>query len=253
MPLWRIRLYRAKRLGMDELTFERDGDTIRGVVARPSGAGPFPALVIIPDVFGVSEHYRDVARRFAAEGFFTYVIDLYSREGAPQLPDMAAVFAWIAALPDARVLADLDGAVRLLSTHADVREEALGITGFCLGGQYALMAACTAPRLRVCVSWYGMLRYAEITALKPASPLDLAAGLRCPYLGLFGAEDGLIPQADVETLRTILARQRQPFEIKLYPGAGHAFFNDARPDTYRPAAAADAFPRAVRFLRQHLA
>jgi len=237
---------------MTELTFARDGDTIRGAAARPAGEGPFPGLILIPDVRGLSEHYRDVARRFAAEGFFTFAIDLYSREGAPELPDMAAVFARIAALPDPRVLADLDGAVRLLAAHPDVRAEAIGITGFCLGGQYALMAACTVAGLRACVSWYGMLRYAELNARKPASPLDLAPRLACPYLGLFGAEDAIIPLADVDALRAILQRERKAFDIRVYPDAGHAFFNDARPDAYRPAAAADAFPRAVGFLRREL-
>jgi carboxymethylenebutenolidase len=236
-----------------ELTFERNGDTVRGVTVRPAGEGPFPGLVLIPDVRGVSPHFVDVARRFAAEGFFTYVIDLYSREGAPQLNDMPAVFAWIAALPDPRVMADLDGAVQALAAHPDVRANAVGITGFCLGGQYALMAACTVERLRACVSWYGMLRYDEHNERKPISPLELAPKLGCPYLGLFGAEDALIPPADVEELRAILAAAGKTFDLHVYPGAGHAFFNDARPDAYRPAAAADAFPRAVAFLRQHLA
>lgn len=235
-----------------ELTFERDGDIIRGYAARPRGDGPFPGLVLIPDVRGLSEHYRDVARRFAAEGFFTYAIDLYSREGAPELPDLPAVFAWIAALPDPRVLADLDGAVQRLAAHPDVRSNAIGITGFCMGGQYALMAACSVDRLAACVSWYGMVRYAERNARKPASPLDLAPQLHCPYLGLFGAEDAIIPLADVEELGAILARTGKRFTIHTYAGAGHAFFNDTRPDAYRPDAAADAFPRAVRFLRDHL-
>jgi carboxymethylenebutenolidase len=237
---------------METITFPRDGATIRGVAARPSGAGPFPGLLLIPDVRGVSPHYEDVARRFAAEGFFTYVIDIYSREGAPALPDMAAVFTHIAALPDPRVLADLDAAVRMLAARPEVRADSIGITGFCLGGQYALMAACGAAPLRACVSWYGMLRYVTTNALKPASPLDLAPQLGCPYLGLFGAEDGLIPPPDVEELRAILSRTGKTFDIHVYPGAGHAFFNDARPDTYHPVAAADAFPRAIRFLHEHL-
>jgi carboxymethylenebutenolidase len=234
------------------ITFQRDGDPIRLTAVRPDGAGPFPGLVLIPDVRGVSDHYLDVAARFAREGFFTAVIDLYSREGAPELTDMPAVFAWIAALPDPRVLADLEGAVEALAAHAEVRADAVGITGFCLGGQYALMAACRVGRLAACVSWYGMLRYAEHNERKPISPLEMAPQLRCPYLGLFGGEDALIPQADVDELRTILTRAGKTFGIHVYPGAGHAFFNDARPDAYRPAAAADAFPRAVRFLHQHL-
>jgi carboxymethylenebutenolidase len=235
-----------------ELSFRRDGDTLRGYAAWPKRDTAGPGLILIHDVRGLYDHYRDVARRFAAEGFFTFVPDLYSREGAPNLPDMGAVAAWIAKLPDPRVLADIAGARACLAARSEVRPGAIGITGFCLGGQYALMAACSVPGLAACVSWYGMLRYAETNARKPKSPLDLAPGLACPYLGLFGAEDGLIPAADVEELRTILARAGKTFEIKAYPGAGHAFFNDTRADAYRPEAAADAWPRAIAFLRQHL-
>jgi len=236
----------------EALTFQRDGDTIRGYAAIPRGMGPFPGLVLIPDVRGLAEHYRDVGRRLAAEGFFTFVIDLYSREGPPALPDMAAVLRWIEQLPDPRVLADLGGAVQHLAARSDVRADRIGITGFCMGGQYALLAACTVDGLAACVSWYGMLRYAAHSAAKPASPLEVAARLRCPYLGLFGADDTIIPLADVDELRATLQRSRQPHEIIVYPGAGHAFFNDTRPDAYRPAVAAAAWPRVVAFLHEYL-
>ena len=235
-----------------DVTYERDGATLRAYAAAPDAAGRLPALVLIPDVRGVSDHYRDVARRFAGEGFFTLAVDLYSREGAPNLPDMPAVFRFIRALPDTRVLSDLGAAVGYLARRPEVAAAAIGITGFCMGGQYALMAACTVPGLSACVSWYGMLRYDEHDAVKPASPLDLAPELACPYLGLFGEEDALIPNEDVVTLRSILEREGKRFEIVTYPGAGHAFFNDARPDVYRPAAAADAWPRALAFFRKHL-
>jgi len=235
-----------------DLSFERDGDTIHGYAAWPAAAGPHPGLVLIPDVRGLGEHYRDVARRFAAEGFYTFAINLYSREGDPELPDMESVFRWIRNLPDRRVLADLAAATDFVAARPEVKGRRVGITGFCMGGQYALEAACTAPRLEACVSWYGMLRYAENDEIKPASPLQLAPALACPYLGLFGEEDGLIPLADVEELRGILQREGKDFEIVTYPGAGHAFFNDTRADAYRPEAAADAFPRAVSFFRRHL-
>jgi len=227
-------------------------DAVRGYGAWPRTTRPLPGLVLIPDVRGLGEHYRDVARRFAAEGFFTLAVDLYSREGAPDLPDMAAVFRWMRALPDRRVLADLGAAVEHVAGRPEVRADAIGISGFCMGGQYALMAACTVPHLAACVSWYGMLRYAETDDVKPASPLDLAPGLRCPYLGLFGADDAIIPVADVETLLSTLTRTGKTFELQVYPGAGHAFFNDTRPDAYRPEAAADAWQRALVFLRHHL-
>ncbi len=236
-----------------DVTFERAGDRLRGYAAWPAGATSLAGLVIVPDVRGLSDHYRDVARRFAGEGFFALAVDLYSREGAPELPDMDAVFRWMQALPDARVLGDLDAAVAYLAGRPETAGRRIGITGFCMGGQYALMAACTLSRLAACVSWYGMLRHAATSELKPRSALDMAPDLVCPFLGLFGEEDALIPLADVEALRAVLARTGKPFEIVTYPGAGHAFFNDTRPDAFRPAAAADAWGRAVRFLRTHLA
>jgi carboxymethylenebutenolidase len=239
-------------MNTSDVTFEREGAALRGYAAWPGTAGRGPGLVVVPDVRGLSEHYRDVARRLAAEGFFALAVDLYSREGAPDLPDMDAVFRWMRALPDTRVLSDLAAAVGYAGRRPEVDPAAVGITGFCMGGQYAFMAACTVPGLAACVSWYGMLRYAETDALKPASPLDLAHELRCPYLGLFGEDDAIIPLADVAALRAILEREGKRFEIVTYPGAGHAFFNDTRPEMYRPAPAADAWPRALAFLRQHL-
>jgi carboxymethylenebutenolidase len=235
-----------------DVHFERGGDTLRAYAAWPDGDAPVPGLVVVPDVRGLSGHYRDVARRFAAEGFFALAVDLYSREGTPELSSMDAVFRWMRALPDTRVLSDLGAAVGHLARRPEVDARAIGITGFCMGGQYALMAACTVPGLAACVSWYGMLRYAETDAVKPASPLDLAPDLACPYLGLFGEADGIIPLADVDALRAILAREGKRFEIVTYPGAGHAFFNDTRPDAYRPEAARDAWGRALAFLRRHL-
>ncbi len=210
-------------------------------------------MIVIPDVRGLTDHYRDIARRFANEGFFALAVDLYSREGAPDLPDMPSVSAWIQSLPDPRILGDLGAAVQYLASRSEVRRGRVGITGYCMGGQYALMAACSVPGLAACVSWYGMLRYAEHNERKPISPLELAPRLACPYLGLFGADDALIPNTDVDELRAILTREGKRFAIKSYPGAGHAFFNDTRPDAYRPEAAADAWPRAVEFLRTHLA
>jgi carboxymethylenebutenolidase len=97
-----------------------------------------------------------------------------------------------------------------------------------------------------------MLRYAQPTPHRPHSPLDLAPSLSCPYLGLFGEDDALVPLADVEELRTMLTRAAKRFTIRRFAGCGHAFFNDTRPDAYRPESAAEAFRLAVAFLRQHL-
>jgi carboxymethylenebutenolidase len=245
---------RAAQVDIDttSVTFERDGETLHGYAAWPSSATPLPGLVLIPDVRGLSDHYRDVSRRFAEVGFFTMAVDLYSREGTPDLPDMDAIARWIRQLPDRRVLADLHAAVGYVGTRPEVTRHAIGITGFCLGGQYALMAACTGSDLKACVSWYGMLRYEATDERKPASPLELAPSLGCPYLGLFGEDDAIIPRADVAELDAILSREGKDYRIVTYPGAGHAFFNDARPDAYRPDAATDGWGRAVTFLQERV-
>lgn len=234
------------------LTFSRQGAEIRGYAAWPV-AGPSPTLLLIPDVRGLSPHYQDIAGRFARAGFFTFAIDLYSREGTPQLDDMEAVRRWIADLPDARVLADLQGAVEFLAAHHRVRDRRIGVTGFCMGGQYALMTACTTQGLSACVSWYGMLRYATTNERKPHSPLELAPRLGCPYLGLFGEDDALIPMSDVAELAAILDQTGRHYEIETFAGAGHAFLNDTRPDAYRPEAAKASWEHALAFLALHLA
>ena len=123
-----------------------------------------------------------------------------------------------------------------------------------MGGQYAWLAACACRGLSAVAPFYGMLRYEPglDAKRKPRAPLDAVADLSCPALGLYGREDALIPNADVDELELRLARQRQPFEIVRYAGAGHAFLNDTRPAMYRPEAATDAWRRLLAFLRARL-
>jgi carboxymethylenebutenolidase len=240
------------RVQTENIEFVRDSDRIKAFGAWVRRAERRPAVIIIHDVRGLSDHYRDVACRFAGEGFFALALDLYSREGMPHLPDMESVFRWMQRLDDRRVLADVTGAVRFLGARPEVRSRSIGITGFCMGGQYALMAACGVDELAACVSFYGMLRYTERSEIKPASPLDMAPHLRCPYLGLFGQNDALIPRTDIKELESILRRTGKTFQTRIYPGAAHAFFNDTRPDAYRPEAATDAWIRTLSFFRAHL-
>ncbi|MCK6555516.1 dienelactone hydrolase family protein [Candidatus Binatia bacterium] len=236
----------------ETLEIVRDGERLRAFAAWLRRDDRRPAVVLIHDVRGLGDHYREVACRFAAAGFFCLALDLYSREGTPELPDMEAISRHMAALDDRRVLGDIECAVRYLAIRPEVRSRSIGIAGFCMGGQYALMAACAVPGLAACVSFYGMLRYAQTPPHKPESPLEMAARLQCPYLGLFGAEDALIPRADVKALEGTLRKAGKQFKIKSYAGAGHAFFNDTRPDAYHPAAAKDAWQRALDFFRLHL-
>ncbi|MFP6627155.1 MAG: dienelactone hydrolase family protein [Deltaproteobacteria bacterium] len=229
--------------------FESHGNTIRGYLARPTTAGPHAAVIIIHDVWGLSDHYRDIAERLAHHGFVAWAIDLYSREGPPaDLADMEAVDGWIHDLPDRRVLTDLQMTVSHLASQSYVDGQAIAVAGFCMGGQYALMAACTLSGLAAAVSWYGMLRYRRTSSTSPEQPLDMARRLTVPWLGLYGSQDAIIPAADVDELRSVLEEEEAEFELVSYDGAGHAFFNDTRPDMYRPEAAADAWQRCLAFL-----
>ncbi len=227
-----------------------------GHLARP-GPGRLPGVVLVHDVWGVTDHTRDMARRLAAEGYRVLAVDLYRREGAVQIENPGA---FMRALPDPRVLADLQAAVDFLHAEPDARGR-VGITGFCMGGMYALMAACRCEGLSAAAPFYGLLSHRRgilhdpqglDPARKPHEPLALAPALRCPLLAFFGEEDEFITLDEVRELERALARSGQPSEVVLYPGAGHAFMNDTRPAAFRPLVAQDAWSRLLRFLAAHL-
>jgi len=224
-----------------------------GFLARPDG-GPHPGVVMIPDVWGLSDHYRELALRLAGEGFAVLAIDPYRKTGRGDFKDPAGALAWIRELSDPLVLdAVQDGIDGLAAAPSAGRK--IGVMGFCMGGQYALLAGSRCRGLSASAPFYGMVRYAAglDPARKPVAPLDAVGDIRCPVLGFYGTEDAIIPVADVEALRARLATSGQPYDVRLYAGAGHAFMNETRPEMYRPAAAADAWPRLVAFLRERLA
>jgi carboxymethylenebutenolidase len=224
-----------------------------GFLAEP-GEGPCPGVVVIPDVWGLSDHTRDLAGRLAREGFAALALDVYRKTGRPHLADPAAAMAWIRELSDPLVLETVQEGLDALARRPVVAGRKLGLIGFCMGGQYAWLAACGCRGLSAVAPFYGMVRYEPglDPTRKPRAPLDAVATLSCPALGLYGREDAIIPNGDVDELEARLARQSRPWEIVRYAGAGHAFLNDTRPATYRPAAAEDAWRRVVAFLHTQL-
>jgi carboxymethylenebutenolidase len=215
---------------------------------------PRPGVVIIPDVWGVSDLYRRIAARLAQEGFATLVVDQYRYTGREGLTPTTAL-PFIGQLDDPSVLRAVQDGIDALAASPALSGRRVGLIGFCMGGQYALLAACTCRGLSAVAPFYGMVRYGAglDPAKKPRQPLDVIPDLTCPLLGLYGAEDNLIPVADVEELKRRLALTKHAHEVHLYAGAGHAFLNDTRPDAYRAEAAADAWARLVPFLRRELA
>lgn len=224
-----------------------------GFLAHPDSAAP--GVVMIPDVWGLADHTRDLARRLATDGFAVLALDIYRKTGKGEFADPAGAMAWIRELSDPEILETIQEGIDVLAAHPSVGGGRVGITGFCMGGQYTLLAACGCRGLSACAPFYGMVRYEDglDPARKPRSPLAAVSDLTCPVLGFYGEEDPIIPVADVRELEERLAASSQPAEIRLYSGAGHAFMNTTRPEMHRPAADADAWSRLVPFLRSHLA
>jgi len=226
-----------------------------GFLACPGGDGAHPGVVMIPDVWGLADHTRDLAARLAAEGFVVLALDPYRKTGRGEFTEPAEAMQFIANLSDPLVIETIQDGIDFLRARDEVADRPIGVTGFCMGGQYTLLAACACQGLSACAPFYGMVRYAEglDPEKKPRQPLDAVQDLQCPVMGFYGDEDAIIPVADVEALRARLASAPHPAEIVLYSDAGHAFMNDSRPAMYREGPARDAWARLVPFLRESLA
>jgi carboxymethylenebutenolidase len=217
-------------------------------------------VVVIHDVWGLYDHYRDLARRLAGDGFAALAVNLYRRTPEPKITDPGA---WIRALSDPQVIGDVQLAVDFLAAHRAVAGRRIGVVGFCMGGTYAIHAAAGCRGVSAAVSFYGMLSHERgllapppgaglDPVRKPRSPLEAARDVRCPLLGCFGAEDPYITTDEVARFDEQLDASGHAHEVIVYPGAGHAFLNDTRAEMYRPEAARGAWSRMVAWFQRHL-
>lgn len=232
----------------------RTEDVPLGLLALPD-AGTHPGIILIHDVWGLIPLYRELAQRLAGEGFVVLAMNLY--HGEPKIEDPGS---WMRALDDVAILADLQRAADLLKAHPAVGAKPVGITGFCMGGGYALHAACGVRGLDACVAFYGLVSHAHGILNDPArdpkkKPRDVLAALpelSCPTLGIYGDRDEFVPMDDVRALEAGIARAGKGGGVTVYPGAGHAFLNETRPAAYRPDDARDAWAKMVAFFRERL-
>ena len=234
------------------VSYKVNGDTIRAYLVVPEGAkSPMPAMIVVQEIWGLTDHLKDVTERVAREGYIALTPDLYSREGGtPQPPTMEVLRPWAHAIPDSRIVADLRGAVDYLQTHDLVDAARIGVIGFCNGGTHARMLAAEDRRIAAVVDFYGRTHWLALTEAKPNHPIDLLANLKCPYLGLFAGEDHSIPVENVRELDRRLAHNPQ-HEVRIFAGAPHAFFNNTRP-SYRADVAKEAWAHATQFLNRYL-
>ena len=219
--------------------FPANGGTAPGYLSMPDGDGPFPGVVVIQEYWGLNDHIRDLADRFAGEGFASLAPDLYHGEVA-QEPDDARKLAMH--LDRAQAAKDIQGAVDYLLAQPQVEPKQAGVVGFCMGGTLALVMSYRGRNVGAVVVFYGG---------GPNPSDEEIAAVSAPVLGIYGSEDKGIPEEKVRDLEARLQASNKPSEFHIYEGAGHAFMNNERP-AYNPDAAHDAWGRTLRWLRQHL-
>ncbi len=240
----------APALQESPLTFAGAPQPMNGFFVRPAGDGPVPGIVLLHDVYGLTGHVKDVARRLAREGYAVLAPDLYSRGDGPGWPPRRENISRMVGWPDERTIADVQGAVAALRSRTDVVAEKAGLMGFSFGARYSLFAAARADVAAAAI-FYPVLIYPELTAARPCQPVRAAPELRCPCIVFFGDRDAMVPQAHVSFLRALLQGLGKPHEFSVYPGVDHGFMNDTI-KTYRPDEAKDAWARTLRFFGRHL-
>jgi carboxymethylenebutenolidase len=217
-----------------------------GHLAEPEGSGPFPAVVVIMEAFGLLPHIEQVAERLAGEGYVALAPDFYYRE----LPDnkvaydrLEGAIALMQKVDDAKFALDMAAALDFLASRDDVDAARIGVTGFCMGGRLSFLTACVLPdRVAAAAPFYGG---------GIAGHLEQADAITCPLLLFFGEKDAFIPLDQVEQIDARLGELDKSYEVKVYPGAEHGFFCHER-ESHHPEAAADAWSRLQAFFAAHL-
>lgn len=222
-------------------------ERLRGFLAEPDSPGPHPALIVCHEIFGLNAHFEDLCARFAAEGYVALCVDLYSREGAPGTSDLDVLRPLVAKIPDARIIEDLKAGVAFLRPRPNVRGDAVGAIGYCIGGAWAFLLASAERAVKAVSVYYGRIRYPELSAEKPRHPLDHAAANKAPVLGFFAKEDAFIPLSDVADFEAACPAGSEVHVVD----APHGFFNDTR-ECYRAAAAKDAWAKTMVFFARTL-
>lgn len=238
--------------GLDAAEVEiPSGDaTLPGYRAMPARGGPFPVVLVVQEIFGLHEHIKDICRRLAKAGYYAIAPELYFRQGDVSNLDTIDEIRPIAArVPDAQVMADLDAAVDFAQASGKGDVDKLAITGFCWGGRIVWLYAAHSRRPKAAAAWYGRL-VGDPSENQPQHPVNIAADLHAPVLGLYGAKDQSIPLDTIEQMRTALQKATVDAEIIVYPDSGHAFFADYRP-SYVEADARDAWQKMLAWFKKY--
>ena len=234
-----------------EVTIDVNGFKMAAYRAAPAGKTNLPVVLVIQEIFGVHEYIADTARRFAKAGYLAIAPELFQRQGDPTAyNEMAKLQAEVVSkVPDAQVMGDLDATVKWAGANGGNTSK-VGITGFCWGGRITWLYTAHSPNVKAGVAWYGRLVGAS-TPVTPKHPIDVAAAMNGPVLGLYGEKDGGIPLDTVDKMKAALAAGNaasKASQFVVYPDAPHAFHADYRP-SFRQGPAEDGWKRALEWFK----
>lgn len=224
-------------------------------ISRPEKAtGPLPVVIVVSEIFGVHEYIADVTRRFAKLGYLAIAPEFFIRAGDPNTFGTIAEIQSniVAKTPDTQVLGDLKAAITWAGKNGGDPKK-VAVTGFCWGGRITWLSA-TMPEVKAGVAWYGRL-VGDKTANNPKQPVEIAAELKAPVLGLYGSADTGIPVDTVDQMKAALAKassnpSAKASKFEIYPEAPHAFHADYRA-TYREGPAKDGWAKCLAWFKQH--
>jgi carboxymethylenebutenolidase len=224
-----------------EVTYVGRACGIKACVAEPLASQSPPAVIVVQEWWGLNEHIRDIARRLARAGYFAVAPDLYSRQDHKVATDPNEAARLMGGLKKEDGIADLQTTIEWLRAQEQTRSARIGITGFCMGGSYALLLPCESKEIAAAAPFYGEI-----------PPDEKLERLGCPLFYAYGENDGWIQRADVERLSAALKKFDKRGEVKIYNGCSHGFFNDTRADVYRPDEAKDAWDRMLELFAANL-
>jgi carboxymethylenebutenolidase len=234
----------------EDVRFEGQGVTLGGYLSKPAGRGPYPGVMVIHENRGMIDYIRGVTDNLARGGYVGLAVNLASRIFGPDYPGGSEeAISALNQLPDADAMADLDAGVEHLKRQPVVFTNSIGCLGFCMGGRFSMLLAARRKELKAGVVFYGR-PINVITPLQPKSPIDLVPNLTVPLLGNFAGDDRSIPVDDVKKFEEELKKYNKTFDIKIYPGARHAFHKEG--PRYHPEAAGDSWKRTMDWFERYL-
>jgi carboxymethylenebutenolidase len=219
--------------------YQSGDETVSGFLAFPEGKGPFPAIIVIHEWWGLNDWVKANAKKLADKGYLVLAVDLYRGQVATDVESAREVMR---GLPEDRARRDLQAAFSYLVSRRDVQHDKIGSIGWCIGGGYSLQTALNVPELAACVINYGSL----------VTDPDIIDKINCPILGIFGGKDRGVSVKDVEAFKAACIKAGKNIAVQIYPNSGYAFMNEGNARGYNAADTKSAWEKTFAFFEHNL-